>query len=216
MQHDSAKKYILFLHGEYLPEDFPAYRKLIDGAVTIAVDGGLSFFIDNNLTPDILLGDFDTYPSAPGEYSGRAEVIRHPSAKDKSDGQLALELAIERGASEIRLCGFSGGETDHIVGNLLLMTHPGANSVNLTAWRPGEEARFARDTQISLDGHPGDILSIVPLDPQVELTLTGFEYSLDGKKISRGSTLPIRNVFAREQATVAIRGAALIFHRWDK
>ncbi|HSG99669.1 MAG TPA: hypothetical protein VLB27_06445, partial [candidate division Zixibacteria bacterium] len=128
----AGDRYTIFLHGEYLDGDAEFYRSLIAESVSVAVDGGFELFERLGSPPAIALGDFDTRPDVPGLAETGFEALTYDSRKDKTDGQLAVELAVARGAASVALCGYQGGdETDHIVGNLLLLAH--GQSVAATA-----------------------------------------------------------------------------------
>ncbi len=118
----SLSKYIIFLHNKYPANDNKFYLKRLKSCTTVAADGGVRFFKKNNLKPDILIGDFDSAPKLSVEYLKEIEVIRYPSRKDKTDSQLALELAMERGAKDIEICGaVSDSEIDHSLANIFLL-----------------------------------------------------------------------------------------------
>ena len=76
------------------------------------------------------------------------EVLSLPTAKDETDTEAALRLAVERGATEITVFNALGGpRLDHLLGNLLLLTAPwlaaGAGDAGGRAPRglPGEGGR---------------------------------------------------------------------------
>ncbi|MCG2754787.1 MAG: hypothetical protein L6247_04340, partial [Desulfobacteraceae bacterium] len=66
----------------------------------IAADGGLHHFRSLGITPDVLIGDTDplTGDDIKGLQIAGVEIIRYPAKKDQTDLELALRLAIDRGA----------------------------------------------------------------------------------------------------------------------
>ena len=53
------------------------------------------------------------------------EVLTLPTAKDETDTEAALRVAVDRGATDITVLNALGGpRLDHLVGNLLLLTAP--------------------------------------------------------------------------------------------
>lgn len=212
MAKDNSKNiFTIFLNGEYEPDGADYYRRLIDRSTSIAVDGGVRLFESLDLAPDILLGDFDSRPDAPEKFSGRCEMVAHPDEKNQSDGEIALALAVERGADEIFLCGYAGGEAlDHQLGNLLLLTNA---PVKITAVRPGERVWYLHDDTLEMVGSPGDFISVVPLDAQITLTVNGLKYDASGLIVKRGSTRSLRNEMTGRGARVTVYGSGLVFHR---
>jgi len=220
MTESGARHFSVFLHGVYAAQDSEFYRALIARTTSVAVDGGLSVFESLGVTPHIALGDFDTISDAPARLAGKCEVIQYPCEKDKSDGQLALELALERGATRVTLCGYCGGdETDHIFGNLILLVlgsrlaNAQATTVAISAERPGERVWALENDSLEITGNAGDHVSIAPLDAAISVTLSGMRYPAESITVARGSTVTFRNVMTGRQATVKVGGAALIFWR---
>lgn len=212
--------YTIFLNGAYESDGDEYYRRLIERSTSIAVDGGAGLFERLGLIPNILLGDFDSGPDAPEKLSGKCEIVSHPNEKDQSDGEIAFALAAERGADEVLLCGYTGGtETDHQLGNLLILAlavslrGPGGGPIKATAVRPGERIWYIQDDTLELVGSAGDIISVLPLDPQITLTVTGLKYDANLLIVPRGSTRPLRNELTGRGARITVLGAALVFHR---
>ncbi len=213
----SDGKYILFLYHRYSARDNAFYLRMLRGKTTIAVDGGVRFFRKNKLTPDILIGDFDSSPRLPKTYLERIEVITHPARKDKTDCQLALELALVRGAREIDICGaVSVTELDHTLGNILLLElahrigkkHGRDSIVRLVS--PHWTARLVVDNTVTFQGSPGDILSLVPLSAGCRVDYTGLDFPAPETTLPVGGSLTLRNRFVSRRARVTIRGRLLV------
>lgn len=86
----------------------------------IAVDNGLKFLQENQIRPTWIVGDFDTAAPELVEYYQRQTDIpirRFNPVKDSTDSQVAIELALELGSSEITILGGTGTRLDHVLGN---------------------------------------------------------------------------------------------------
>jgi thiamine pyrophosphokinase len=68
---------------------------------------------------------------------------------------------------------------------------------------------------VSLSGAINDRLSILPLGKDVELTYSGLKYPLNKATAFFGSTRTLRNVFAQKQASITIKGGAIVVHHFD-
>ena len=92
----------------------------------IAADGGWRWCRSAGLTPDLLLGDFDSL----GEVPAFDHILRVPVEKDDTDMMLAIKKGLERGCREFHLYGGTGGRrSDHTVANyqaLLYLARRGA------------------------------------------------------------------------------------------
>ncbi len=78
----------------------------------IAVDSGLIYVQEAGVVPDVILGDFDSLGYVP------EGALVHPAIKDKSDLELALDYALEQGATDIVVYGCLGGRMDHTLAAL--------------------------------------------------------------------------------------------------
>jgi len=160
-------KYILFLNNKYLSNDKDFYLDNLKSKTTVAVDGGIRFFLRNRIYPDLLIGDFDSTPPMSKKYLSNFEVIRHPAEKNKTDGQLALEIALRRGAKQIEICGALGAsEIDHTLGNIFLLElvnkFKKKHGIKINAYlvSPAQRVFLLNDETISLSGNKDDYNSI--------------------------------------------------------
>jgi thiamine pyrophosphokinase len=187
--------------------------------MTVAVDGGIRFFLKNRIRPDILLGDFDSAPRLTKKYLAPIEIVRHPQEKDKTDSHLAVDLALSRGAKTIEIFGgTSADEIDHALGNIFLLeiinrwkkaknTHIAARLLS-----PKTEVYLLHDDKISLNGNTGDFLSILPLSDKTSINFSGLKYPPPRVRLSLGNSLPLRNEFSAKTCRIAIGGKAVIVH----
>lgn len=85
------------------------------GDFVIAADAGYRACREAGITPDLLLGDFDSMDQ-PADF---ANVLRSPVEKDDTDTMLAIKTALENNCKEIFLYGGTGGaRLDHTLANL--------------------------------------------------------------------------------------------------
>ena len=108
---------VIFLGGAAFCLPDTVREELFPADMVIAADRGWDNAIANGVTPDLLVGDMDSIDKVP---SG-IETIRVPSVKNDADGQLAVELALARGASRITLFGQFSGRLDHTLSALFML-----------------------------------------------------------------------------------------------
>ena len=94
------KRAVLFVNGDATP-GFSVSIKPSDWLV--AVDGGLRHIFAQNRMPDVLIGDLDSVnpQQLAACEAAQVEILRFPPVKDKTDLELGLDLAIERGFKHI-------------------------------------------------------------------------------------------------------------------
>ncbi len=83
----------------------------------IVCDGGLNHLEPLKITPNLIVGDFDSHsnPHLP------VETIVLPHEKDDTDSVFALKTALKRGFKDFLFLGMLGGRIDHELGNLCML-----------------------------------------------------------------------------------------------
>jgi thiamine pyrophosphokinase len=193
-----------------------AVEKAIASAdLILAADSGASIALQYGCTPAIIVGDFDSLMLSEHELEKMgSQIIRAEVEKNETDTELALQVALERGATRITILGGIGGERfDHTMANILLLA--GFESVPIqivdgpaTCWLlrgPGST---------TIEGQPGDLLSLLPLTVEaVGVRTTDLYYPLYGETLYFGKPRGVSNVLMSERARVNLeRGLLLIIH----
>lgn len=178
----------------------------------IAADGGSQHCLDLEIVPDILIGDLDSSdPAIVNSWQNAGvEIIRYPEDKDQTDLELALMLAQDRGADEILVYGAVGGRLDMTFGNLTLLAHPDLRTPTTLICGAEEVHLLKPGGTLSLIGYPGEIVSLIPLQPGGALvTCTGLKYPLEQEILTYGATRGISNVLLANQAQIQL-GSGLL------
>jgi thiamine pyrophosphokinase len=206
--------WVLLANGPLTPS--PAIRQVISTSDRlIGVDGGSRHLLHLGVRPHLAVGDMDSIPEDLLQDYRQAgvEMHLHPPKKDATDLELALELAITRGATRISILGGTGGRLDHTLGNLFLLARC------LPAGIPAcimdqEQCVHLTDQSLTLSGAVGDTLSLLPATPEASgVSLSGLEYPLQDATLTFGTSWGMSNVFVETQATVTLRsGRLFVFH----
>ena len=178
----------------------------------IAVDNGLKFLHENQIRPTWIVGDFDTAAPELVEYYQRQTDIpirRFNPVKDSTDSQIAIELALELGSSEITILGGTGTRLDHVLGNiqsLMLARKKGVSCIILDAYN---RIRLMDGVvHLKKSEQYGKYVSLLPLTTEVTgVELRGFKYELtDYTFTSTGSAgLGVSNEITAEIAEIRIK-----------
>lgn len=187
----------IFLDGMYEDGDYYVAWALAADLV-VAADGGGGFLAAAGLTPDALVGDFDSLDAAAvDEARARgARVVRHPVRKDQTDGELAAAEALRAGAGEIVLAGALGA-LDHVLGHLALLGRVEAGGTPARLVAPDLTVRvLTAPAAVGLDAPPGTRVSLAPLAGDCVVTLTGFAYPLTRGRLPGDACLGLGNAVA--------------------
>jgi thiamine pyrophosphokinase len=182
------------------------------GAAVIAADRGVEHALALGLSVAVAVGDFDSAsPEAVAavEQAG-ARIERHPAAKDATDLELALEVALGVGPERVLVLAGVGGRLDHLLTVLLLIAAPRYAGVEIDA-RIGKSLIHVVRGERTLRGTPGELVSLVPVHGAAEGVRTeGLVYRLTGETLEPGSTRGVSNELAADQARVAIERGTLL------
>lgn len=199
---------LIFANGNL---DFSADREDIAALIRqagflIAADGGANHCRRLGITPDILLGDLDSIkPAILAKLESEGVAIhRHPARKDATDLELALDLAVEKGAQTIWLIGALGGRWDMSLANIMLAASEKYKDQDVFLLGQDCSMQILHPGTIhTVSGTSGQTISFLPLKDDVYgVTLIGCEYPLQNHTISFGSTLGVSNILKGAQATV--------------
>lgn len=174
----------------------------------ICCDGGMHHAKALGITPDYIVGDFDSVrPEVLEEYRNMGISIRQfPTHKNETDMQLGMLLALELGATELVLIGGIGDRFDHTLANahlLLYLLKKGVRGILVNEKNCVELI----DKEVTLHGQAGDLVSTIPLSMLVEgVTLEGLEYPLVDYDLALDDKLvAVSNVMTGTEAKVKIR-----------
>lgn len=179
-----------------------------ENARIIAADGGLAFCHAAGITPEIIVGDFDSVPpEILSAYEGRKDILIHrlKPEKDNSDMQEAAKEAISAGTDEIFFLGATGGRIDHLMANIQLLLYLYRHGVRAVIQDAGNRLEvIGRHTVLRRREVFGTYVSFLALtDTVADLTLTGFKYPLVGYPLTNTSSgRTVSNVLTREEGVV--------------
>ena len=184
--------------------------------LVIAADAGWNTAAACGATPSVLLGDFDSLgePDVPDG----VRVIRLPAEKDLTDTQLAVDYALEAGATELVIVGGLEGRLDHTLSTLAILEKLSEKHIPAVITSGKNRARFVRNSGTILPRSPYfRYFSILAADPKIKgVTVEGAKYPLKNASLSRLSQYAVSNEIVGNCALVEIRrGGAWIVESAD-
>ncbi|MBQ8432981.1 MAG: thiamine diphosphokinase [Clostridia bacterium] len=183
----------------------------------IAADGGYHNAKAMGVMPRILLGDFDSLDRTEPLPEG-IELLQVPAEKDDTDTQLAVKLALEKGAKSITIIGGLDGRLDHTLSNLAILEELSAKHISVVITNGQNRARFLRDNGVILIRDGFRYFSILAADPVVKgVTVEGCKYPLKKAKLSRTNQYAVSNEIVGNCALIEIKkGGAWVVESNDK
>lgn len=183
--------------------------------IVIAVDAGMEVLYRHHLTPDIIVGDFDSVSAealSSFRQSDRIEFVELNPVKNSTDTEYALLDAINRGAAFLTILGGTGNRLDHVLANISLLAIGIDNHVEMELIDMNNRIRMI-DKPVTLGKKEqfGKFVSIIPCSDEVTgVTLTGFKYELTDYTMTGGNSLGVSNEIEGETAEISLRTGRLL------
>jgi thiamine pyrophosphokinase len=204
--------FIILLAGDLIIDD--RVRALCQSGRIIAADGGIKHATSLGVEPELWLGDFDSTPDALKEQYKHVQTMTFDRQKAMSDGALAVQTALEKGASSIIFLGALGGtRNDHTIAVMhqMMQLHKAGVETMMTSGL--EECWPLDEGEFEIELPKGSLFSILPFEDLEGLSISGAEYPLDNIKTGFGSTLTLSNVSQGLTKVSLIKGSALLIAR---
>jgi thiamine pyrophosphokinase len=159
--------------------------------LVIAADGGLYHTQKWGITPQVILGDFDSLGYVPE----RAKVS--PVEKDDTDAMLALRRGLELGHRRFVIYGgLDGPRVDHTVANFQTLQF--AADQGAAAYLVGlrQIATVVKNGAVSFPSAAAGTVSVFCMgEPARGVSIRGLKYELDQGTLTPGFPLGVSNSF---------------------
>jgi len=176
----------------------------------VAADAGAEWCVGLGRFPDVAIGDFDSAVHGAAERLAAAgvEVIAHPRHKDRTDLELAVELARERWEAPLVLTAAFTKRIDHTLAAFGALTRAGAGaSVSEPGW---EGFACAPEAPLMLRVDPGATVSLVAIEAASGVTVEGVEWPLTRADLGALSDLGVSNRATGGPVRVSVEVGTLI------
>lgn len=208
--------HVILFAGGTVQEGSAVEQALASGKLIIAADSGAQTALRYGYVPAFVVGDLDSLPQATLKELEEAgcQVVAAQEEKDETDTELAIELALRQGATRITLLGALGGDRfEHTFANLLLLSAYEGTPLEIVDGHSRGWLLRGPGTA-SIEGQPGDLLSLFPLMASAEgVSTENLYYPLRAETLRFGRPRGISNVFLTQHANVSLsKGLLLVVH----
>ena len=177
----------------------------------IAADGGLTHTQRLGITPNEILGDFDSLGFAPEG----ANVF--PVEKDDTDAMLAVRRGLSLGYREFVLYGsLDGPRLDHTVANFQTLQYLADHHASGYLVGSTYLVTVVKEGSLFFPAGMEGTISMFCMGKDAEgVTLEGLYYPLEKGSLTAGFPLGVSNHFTGAQVTVTVeKGSLLVL--WDR
>jgi thiamine pyrophosphokinase len=198
---------ILIFAGGDPPE--PDLAQEIPAAdLVMAADSGYDAAISLGYTVDVLVGDLDSIITQ--TVPDHVIVERHPTDKDQTDLDLALELAMSDEPSRVVVVGGTGGRLDHELATASLICDERWADIEVDWVSSRARAHVIRRRRI-VHGDVGAIVTLLAVGGPVSgLTTRGLKWELVNATFDPGSTWGVSNLMQTPIADIKVSSGCLL------
>ena len=203
----------VFGGGEIFPEYIEERPEA--GDIVICADSGYKNAQKMGVKVDILVGDFDSLGSIP---DGVGEVLQVPREKNQTDTQLAVDIAIDRGAEEIIIVASTGGRCDHALSTMAVLEHLHAKKKIAYIVNGQNRVRYINSTSTLIPRSGYKYLSLLSLTEKAKgVSVEGCKYPLKNSTLKRSFQYAVSNEIVGNCALISVRrGGIYIIESIDK
>ncbi len=180
-----------------------------ENPTVFCADGGLFCAIRAGFSPQYYIGDGD---SGGKPMEGVCATVL-PTQKDLTDLQAAWEQAYAMGFRKIYLTGCTGGRQDHHIAALQLLETMAKRSCEGYLLDAENEISFLLPGLHKITPAGFQYFSLLPVDAQVTVSISGAKYDLDKRLLQRGDSLCVSNEPLAQRIVLTLSGGScyLIF-----
>ena len=173
----------------------------------IGVDGGCSWCLQHNQLMDLAIGDFDSICPADLDKLSHlgVPIQRHPSDKDFTDLELAINVAMEHSPSLITVMGVWGGRQDHCLANVFCLSQQTGRTPIIMPGKK-ESGYVIKDQQkLTIESGCNQVVSILAMSPVCSgISNKGFKFPLTAAELNFGYALGLSNITIEPQSEVTL------------
>ena len=203
------KKCVIFCAGGF----DTLLEPLAQADFLIAADGGLVHTRKLGVTPDLILGDFDSLGYVPQG----AQV--HPVEKDDTDAMLAVREGLKQGCDTFLLYGSLDGERlDHTVANYQTLQFLADRGCRGYLVGVNQIATVMKDGTLEFPpGSRGYVSVFCSGAEAMGVSIKGLQYEMDSSTLSPGFPLGVSNRFVGEKSEISVeKGSLLVIWQREK
>ena len=186
---------------------------LLKNGVTsiIAADGGANSLYKLGITPNYIIGDFDSISTETKKsFKTKSEFI-HFARQNDTDVEKSLKFAIRKGFKRVFLMGGTGDRLDHTICNLGIVIKF-FERINIILIH-GKTVLFPYNSNQNLRTIPNETISLYAFDDKTLISSKGLKYQLKNVNLRFGQKESTSNVALGESVHLTVNGGIIFVIR---
>lgn len=174
----------------------------------LSADGGYAHTERLGITPDLVLGDFDSLGYVPGD----ARVF--PVEKDDTDAMLAVRAGLDKGCRQFLIYGgLEGPRLDHTVANFQTLQFLADRDAQGFLMGDTQLVTVLRNGTMRFPDDAEGIISIFCMGKDARgVSLSGMQYPLENGTLTAGFPLGVSNHLQGAASVTVEEGSLLIIY----
>lgn len=179
---------------------------LAQGDFLVAADGGYRRLREEGLTPQLVVGDFDSAPPPQG-----LDTVRLPVMKDDTDMLAALRIGLKKGYTRFALYGGTGGRLDHTLANIQCLHFLARQGARGTLYGQAAALTAIRGGGLSFPAGAQGTLSAFSLTSRCRgVCIEGMKYNLQDATVQAHFPIGVSNQFTGAPARIGVKQGVLL------
>lgn len=174
----------------------------------ICADGGYDLAVAENITPSIVIGDFDSFNITVPQ---GINIVTVPAKKDVTDTALCLDHAAEKGYRHVLIVGGIGGRLDHTIANIQNIFAYTKKGMSVIMADQGNIVMALINGGTLIPPRNGYKFSLFShSDACRGVTVSGAQYSLQNHTLTSQFPLGVSNEFGEDDVIVEVEDGELL------
>ena len=184
------------------------FEKLQKGDFIIACDKGFEQVKSLGITPDLVIGDFDSLGYVPEFHN----ITHLPVRKDDTDTGFAIKYAVENGFENVTVYGALDGKFDHSLANVSLCAFAKQRNVNV-CFKSGLYDMFAISNESVNLGVGDKRFSLFAVDKCSGVNICGADFTLNNAMLDPFFPLGVSNR-QNGETVISVKSGTLIIVKY--
>ena len=205
------KSCIIIANGDSPKKGIIKYLKRNGVEAIIAADGGANSAFKLGITPNYIIGDFDSIKKEVKDYfTDKSEIIEY-ERQDDTDVEKSLKFAIKNNYKTAYLLGGTGDRLDHLICNLGIVLKY-YNKIRIIIIH-GKTILSPYSSDTKLETIPNETISLYAFDDKTIITSNGLKYPLQETNLKFGERESTSNVALGKEIILKIEGGIIFVIR---
>lgn len=173
----------------------------------IAADAGLGYLEEKGITPDLIVGDFDTLNYVPE----RENVLKLPAEKDDTDMFMAIKEGIRAGYTDFHIYCGTGGRFDHTIANLQMLAYLSERKMQGFLFHKDYVFTMITDKELVFDAVDSGYVSVFShSEKSTGVYLRNLKYELNDATLANSFPLGVSNEFIGKESGISVKNGTLL------